>query len=123
MYANDTKVAREIMSLFDEECLQKDLDSLCDWSRLRQKNFNASKCKTVHYGHLSIDAAHYTMTSDAERTGEARIELESSDAEKDLGVWFDTGLKFRSHIDTAVSKANKILGLIRRSFKYLDTLF
>ena len=121
MYADDTKVAREIMSQFDEECLQKDLDSLCDWSRLWQMNFNAVKCKTVHYSDLSVDAAHYMMISDAERTGEVRNELELIDVEKDLGVWFDTGLKSRSHIDTAVTKAKKILGLIGRSFKYMGT--
>ena len=40
--------------------------------------------------------------------------------EKDLGVWFDTGLKFSSHISHAVAKSNQLLGLIKRSFVYKD---
>ena len=33
-----------------------------------------------------------------------------------LGVWFDTGLKFSSHISHAVAKSNQLLVLIKRSF-------
>ena len=40
--------------------------------------------------------------------------------EKDLGIIFDKTLKFDLHINSQVSKANKVLGLIRRNFKYLD---
>ena len=40
--------------------------------------------------------------------------------EKDLGVLFDTTLKFSSHIAATASKANRLVGLIRRTFKFLD---
>ena len=40
--------------------------------------------------------------------------------EKDLGVNVDTSLKFSQHVEIQVNKANKLLGLIRRSFEYLD---
>ena len=40
--------------------------------------------------------------------------------EKDLGVIIDSELKFEEHIPTKVQKANAIVGLIRRSFSYLD---
>jgi hypothetical protein len=40
--------------------------------------------------------------------------------EKDLGVNIDNKLKFSKHIEGQVNKANERLGLIRRSFEFLD---
>ena len=40
--------------------------------------------------------------------------------EKDLGVTFDPELKFEDHMSGKVRKANAIVGLIRRSFSFLD---
>ena len=42
------------------------------------------------------------------------------DEEKDLGVIVDKQLKFQSHISYSVSKANRMLGLIKRSFKDMN---
>ena len=39
---------------------------------------------------------------------------------KDIGVTVDSELKFDKHINTKIETANKILGIIRRSFIYLD---
>ena len=46
--------------------------------------------------------------------------LEFISDKKDLGVTFDCKLTFEAHINDKVNKANMILGLIRRSFTYLD---
>ena len=40
--------------------------------------------------------------------------------EKDLGVIIDNKLTFDSHIQEAINRANRILGLIKRTFSYLD---
>ena len=45
--------------------------------------------------------------------------LKTSKAEKDLGVVVDSQLNFKDHISQAVTKANRILGVIRRSFDHL----
>ena len=42
------------------------------------------------------------------------------DEEKDLGVMFDRQLLFDSHIENAINKANRTLGVIKRTFSYLD---
>lgn len=39
---------------------------------------------------------------------------------KDLGVLFDSCLKFDSHIDEKINKAFSVLGVINRNFKYMD---
>ena len=46
--------------------------------------------------------------------------LQPTEEEKDLGVLVDKELKFSKHIETQVNKANRIVGLIRRSFTHLD---
>ena len=40
--------------------------------------------------------------------------------EKDLGVIVDMELSFNDHISAKIKKANGVMGLIRRSFSYLD---
>ena len=47
-------------------------------------------------------------------------ELEFIEKGKDLVVIFDNNLKFSSHIINQVNKANRVTGLIRRSYTYLD---
>jgi hypothetical protein len=46
--------------------------------------------------------------------------LTDCDEEKDLGVIFDKNLKFDKQVESSVQKANKMLGIIKRSFTYLD---
>ena len=46
--------------------------------------------------------------------------LEFITKEKDLGVIIDCKLNFSSRIVTQVKKANKMMGLIRRSYTHLD---
>ena len=46
--------------------------------------------------------------------------LAESECERDLGVMIDNKLKFSTHVDTVVAKANKLLGVLRRTMTYLD---
>ena len=47
-------------------------------------------------------------------------ELANTILEKDLGILIDPTLTFNEHIASQVKKANTIVGLIRRSFVFLD---
>ena len=40
--------------------------------------------------------------------------------ERGLGVQIDPDLKFNQHVETVTSKANMMLGMIRRAYKYKD---
>ena len=48
------------------------------------------------------------------------VSLERVENEKDVGVTINSKLKFDEHIQNQVNKANKMMGLVRRSFKFLD---
>ena len=76
--------------------------------------FNDGKCKVMHLGTKNPNQT-YEITHD---TNTHR--LETCKEEKDLGVIFDPRLTFDRHINMAVGKASRVLGLIRRSFIGLD---
>jgi hypothetical protein len=48
------------------------------------------------------------------------LDILDCETEKDIGVTIDAKLNFEKHIQTQVNKANQIVGIIRKSFKYLD---
>jgi hypothetical protein len=50
------------------------------------------------------------------------VPLESVSAVKDLGVLVDDKLSFSCHINSAVLKANQLLGLLKRCFGHMDKM-
>ena len=114
LFADDTKVYREIASNEDCDILQQDLNNLSRWTDTWLLRFNAAKCKSMHLGRKNIQHKYYIKEEDK------TIEVEQISIEKDVGVTFDNDLKFSEHIAICVKKANQKLGLIRRSFEYID---
>ncbi len=114
LFADDTKVYRQITSDADTAELQQDLDSLQNWSDTWLLKFHPDKCVVMSVGN-SDKQAEYTMGSK-----DGKCKLKHSDCEKDIGVHVDTKLNFQKHISTSVNKANRIMGLIRRTYTYLD---
>ncbi len=110
LFADDAKVFSSVSSVSDHEQLQQDLVKLQGWADTWQLNFNAKKCKVMHLGRLNPKYSY--------KMGET--ELEAITQEKDLGVIIDDELKFDIHIEGQVNKANRQLGLIRRSFDNLE---
>ena len=46
-------------------------------------------------------------------------DIQTSESERDLGVVFDERLNFDVHINNLINKANKVVGVVKRSFIYL----
>ena len=114
MFADDTKLWSKVNNTEDRAALQFDIDKLATWSNDWQLSFNADKCKSLHLGHNNHEY-QYSMPSTV-----TRKPIEKTNLEKDLGVNIDAQLKFSKHIKIQVNKANKILGMIRRSYEFLD---
>uniref|UniRef100_M3XLH7 Reverse transcriptase domain-containing protein n=1 Tax=Latimeria chalumnae TaxID=7897 RepID=M3XLH7_LATCH len=104
-FADDTKMMKVLDG--DSACdeLQKDLDTLQTWAVKWQMKFNVGKCKVLHLG-VNNPKRLYHLNDQ---------KLESADNEKDLGIIIDDKLKFSHHSNMAVSKANKMLGVIKRT--------
>jgi len=100
MYADDTKIGREVGTEEDRKILQADLNRVEQWSDEWQLKFNSKKCKVLHLGHDN-NKATYSMKNDG-----VEVQLEHSTEEKDLGVWTDHKLKFAGHVGQVVAKGS-----------------
>ena len=89
MLADNSKIYGVIH--YDSNTLQQDLYELDIWSKNWQLPFNAAKYKVMHVGHKNR-RLKYTLYDN---------ELETTQAEKDLGVLTDKKLKF--HIQTTAA--------------------
>ena len=73
-------------------------------------NFNTKKSFIMHFGRNNPCFTYY-INNDP---------LQSVEEYKDLGVMMDSKLKFHTYTSAVASKANQVLGLIRKSFTNLN---
>ena len=111
MFADDTKVYQDIKNDLDYCTLQNDLKNLESWSNIWLLKFHPQKCKVLSVGNRNIEKNTYSLCS---------IDLEQTNREKDIGVIIDDHLSFEEHMNCKINKANSIMGLIRRTFTFLD---
>ena len=108
--ADDAKLYRPIMTKEDAPSLQEDIDSLVQWSLNWQLPFNVEKCKIMRIEKEKNPQPFYMNERPLNHIKE----------EKDLDVVVDNRLKFHTHVASAVTQTNKVLGLIKHSFTALD---
>ena len=115
MYADDTKIYTAITSESSITALKSDLRKLEAWAQLMQMKFHPAKCKVMHLGKSNPKETYQMKTADGNYHN-----LEETEVEKDLGVEVDNKLKFSHHIQSKINKANKILGCLKHTFKFLN---
>lgn len=106
-FADDCKIFVGTSSIADLSALQKDLDAFVLWCTAGGLELNADKCKHMRFSRKS-NPINFTFSIN-------NIDLETVLCIKDLGVYLDTKLTFNTHVDKIASKANKLLGYIRRT--------
>ena len=99
---------RDVREMEGVNRLRSDLANLYKWSQDWLMLFNIDKCKVMHLGHTNLNA-EYSLGGKV---------LESVDAEQDLGVIIQNDLKVSQQCSKVVKTANKILGMIYRTFQY-----
>ncbi|KAK4826204.1 hypothetical protein QYF61_006148 [Mycteria americana] len=104
-FADDTKLGGDVDSLEGQEALQMDLDRLEHRAMINGVKINKSKCWTLHLGQSNVRHKY--------KLGEEW--LESSPAERDLGVLVDSRLNRSRQCVLAAKRPNHILGCIRHS--------
>ncbi|CAB4009616.1 Hypothetical predicted protein [Paramuricea clavata] len=107
LYADDTKLYKAIRSRQECDLLQESLSHADDWSKQSNIDFIASKCKVLTISRRkSQTETKYHLGS---------TELVRVDSDVDLGITVTRKLSWNQHITQIVSKANKMLGLLRRT--------
>jgi hypothetical protein len=118
LYADDSKIIAIIKDELSNESLQKDIDSVTDWTKNWLMRLNATKCKVMHFG---VDDDKYKYEIDDLCT-DKRSSLEESECERDLGVHVASDLKWRYHVNEIASRANRVLGSLMKTFISRDSL-
>ena len=117
-FADDTKLFANVGKAEDIVHLRNDLHELCKWSADWLLLFNVDKCKVMHFGYNNTLASYYIDNT----------MLPSCTVERDLGILIQDNLKVSQQCFKAASAANRILGMINRTFSHksrflIDTLY
>ena len=110
LFADDAKIYQRVMTPYDAENLQADLQKLEEWSHKWSLSFNKDKCAVMHFGRSNQGYA-YSLNGST---------LSSTSKEKDLGIIVTSDLKPSAQAARAAAAANSMLGRIKRTFTCLD---
>ncbi|KXJ20505.1 putative RNA-directed DNA polymerase from transposon BS [Exaiptasia diaphana] len=109
LFADDTVLYRAIKSQHDHQILQEDLHNLTKWASDWQMDFNVSKCHL-----LRVTNKRKPHESTYSANTEALAKVSQCDY---LGIRCSETLRWGAHCSKVAAKANKTLGLIRRTLK------
>ena len=109
LFADDTAVYLTVTSSEDANTLQADLDTLQEWERTWDMEFNPSKCQVLH-----ITRSRQPLQSQFTLHGHF---LESVYSAKYIGVNITQDLNWNHHINEITGKANRTLGFVNRNVK------
>ena len=108
MYADDSKILRSLKTPDHVNQVQASVNQSVICVSIWQK------CHHLHIGNNMEDTA-YTM-----EITNGRVPIEKVQSGEDLDVSFDSKLNFTKHISSKVKKANQIVGLIFKTFTFMD---
>lgn len=114
-FADDLKIYRQITSSADCYALQADMEELLRWCISNGMEINVSKTKVITFTRRqSCILFDYKSNSTL---------LNRVDSIQDLGVVFDSKLKFNEHVSHSTAKAFAVLGFIKRSTTFFTDIY
>ena len=110
LFADDCMLYRTINSVEDERILQRDLNTMVQWSHTWGMHFNPTKCQTMRVTRKkSASALAYNIL------GVNLVEVKET---KYLGVNLQSDLRWNIQTHHATGKAIGVLGFLRRNFHH-----
>ena len=114
LFADDLKIYRQICSPLDIEILQNDINKIFSWCQSNDMSLNVNKCCFMRFSRKrSLYPVEYLINKST---------LKNVDLVKDLGVYLDPKLSFSHHFDHIISKANRMLGFVKRSCRDFSSI-
>ncbi len=111
IYADDLKLFCSITTINDCIRLQDNINRLFNWSNRNELLVNKKKCFVKSF-YRKLNPIAYDYNIDG-------FVLQRPEHICDLGVTFDTKLRFDKHIEVITSKAYKSLGLVIRNSSFI----
>ncbi len=122
LYADDTKVWREIKWSEDHLILQNDIDSLFKWSVENKMTFHPKKCKALSVTLQRNILDNLPFNIHLYELNHTVIDYEPSQSQVDLGVEITSKLLWGPHCQSLVNKANSKLGLLKRTCHFTTNI-
>jgi ribonuclease P/MRP protein subunit RPP40 len=110
LYADDSRLISVVKDGLD--WLQDDINSVTSWTKDWLMRLNASKYKVMHLGNKNTNKPYVIEEVD---TGLIRP-LDETVCERDHGIYIRSDLKWVEQVNYAANKANKVLGMLRKTF-------
>ena len=119
LYADDTKIWREIKSNNDCDILQKDIDALYTWSKNNKMSFHPDKCKALSLYDFRPDFVkippfpkqHYMINN---------TDIDFSECKRDLGDLVNSNLRWEDHHIKILNKTHQMLGFTKRTCHFIS---
>ena len=123
LYADDTKIWREMNCEEDYDTIQRDIDYLLDWAIRNKMKFHPAKCKVLSVCNLNsrspflgiLPCIEYPYT-----LGGAILDY--TESEKDLGIHINPTLNFNEQALFLYAKANQKLGMLKRNCYFVNDI-
>ena len=100
LFADNTKIFRNIKGPDDQKILQDDINPMLQWANKWQVEFHPDKYVSMAINNKEGRNWKYNMKE---------IELKQSRQEKDIGVIVDDQLKFEYHMYEKIKKAKNMM--------------
>lgn len=109
LYADDLKLFRVVQNAYDQQLLQMDIDSVSNWCKANSMDLNTNKSLHIKFSRkrTKFDSCYNISNTTLKKVSEV----------KDLGVIFDTELRFECHVNNVIKRGLKMLGFINRNTK------
>ena len=115
LYADDTKIWREIITGDDHWILQNDINKLLNWAKLNKMKFHPDKSKILAMSNAHDPENLFIYTLDSKI-------IDYTPCEKDLGIKIVPKLSWVEHTNFLHSRAKQKLGMIKRNCNFVSNL-
>ena len=116
LYADDSKILSVVSNTNEINEMQRDINRIVKWTIEWDMHLHCTKCKIMHHG-INNPCHNYEIFDVT--TNESKT-LEVTTSERDLGIQITSDLKWHDQVTAAASKANRALGILKRTFSYMD---